>query len=152
MQAITVKYLPATNHRGSRLKAECEAGSLTIDYPHELNHSDVWQAAADALVKKLGWTDPNYGKLVGGQIKDGRYVFVFCQPDAAADLRAARLAAGMSAEEPKYPRNVCPVCHETMLGSHYHESDDDRCAECGRSSNDPHTANCSVALEQDGEE
>jgi hypothetical protein len=24
--------------------------------------------------------------------------------------------------EPKYPRNVCSVCQEPMLGSHYHES------------------------------
>lgn len=32
MQAIQTKYLPATNYRGSRIKATCERGSLTIGY------------------------------------------------------------------------------------------------------------------------
>lgn len=26
--------------------------------------------------------------------------------------------------EPKYLRNVCPVCHEPMLGTHYHDTND----------------------------
>lgn len=25
--------------------------------------------------------------------------------------------------EPKYPSNICPVCEEPMLGSHYHETE-----------------------------
>jgi hypothetical protein len=33
--------------------------------------------AAKALVKKLGWTDSHYGELLGGQLKNNDYVFVF---------------------------------------------------------------------------
>jgi len=53
MQAIITKYLPATNTRGSRIKASCERGSITIDYPHELSGDAVHIAAADALVAKF---------------------------------------------------------------------------------------------------
>ena len=55
MQAIVTKYLPATNTRGSRIKAMCEAHSITMSWPHDSNdpHRDV----ALALVKKLGWTN-----------------------------------------------------------------------------------------------
>lgn len=53
MQAIITKYLPATNTRGSRIKASCERGSTTIDYPHELSGDAVHIAAADALVAKF---------------------------------------------------------------------------------------------------
>lgn len=37
MQAIKTKYLPATNTKPSRIKAECEAGSITISYDYRLN-------------------------------------------------------------------------------------------------------------------
>lgn len=30
MQAILTKYIPATNHRGSRIKASCERGSIMV--------------------------------------------------------------------------------------------------------------------------
>ena len=77
MQAIQTKYLSATNSRGSRIKATCAAGSVTIDYPHELSGQAVHRAAALALVKKLGWDAPNYGELMGGCLPCGGYAFVF---------------------------------------------------------------------------
>ena len=77
MQAIQTKYLSATNSRGSRIKATCAAGSITIDYPHELSGMDCHAAAAKALVEKLGWIDAQYGGLLGGQLSNGEYVFVF---------------------------------------------------------------------------
>jgi hypothetical protein len=77
MQAITTKYFSATNSRGSRIKATCAAGSVTISYPHELSGQAVHRAAADALVAKLGWTSDNYGELIGGGLPNGGYVFVF---------------------------------------------------------------------------
>ena len=52
-QAIVTKYLPATNTRGSRIKASCERGSITISYPHELSGDACHIAAADALVAKF---------------------------------------------------------------------------------------------------
>lgn len=77
MQAIQTKYLSATNTKGSRIKATCAAGSITIDYPHELSGMAVHAAAAKVLVNKLGWDDAHYGGLMGGQLASGDYVFVF---------------------------------------------------------------------------
>ena len=74
MQAIHTKYLPATNTRGSRIKATSAAGSVTIPYPHELSGQAVHRAAADALVAKMGWT--YYGSMLGGCLADGSYCFI----------------------------------------------------------------------------
>lgn len=51
MQTITVKYLPATETRGSRLKASATRGSITIPYPHELNRSEAHAHACRNLAK-----------------------------------------------------------------------------------------------------
>jgi len=77
MQAIHVKYLPATNTKESRIKAKCAAGSLTIGYPHELSGQAVYRKAAEALAAKMNWTSPYYGELLGGCLPDGSYCFVF---------------------------------------------------------------------------
>lgn len=77
MQAIICKYFGPTNSKGSRIKAQCAAGSVTISYPHELSGQAVYRKAAEALVTKLGWNDGYYGKLLGGQVPSGEYVFVF---------------------------------------------------------------------------
>ena len=77
MQAINTKYLGPTNSRGSRIKATCAAGSVTIGYPHELSGQAAHRKAAEALVSKLGWIDPHYGGLLGGQLANGDYAFVF---------------------------------------------------------------------------
>jgi len=64
MQAILTKYLPATNFRGSRIKAQCDRGSITIPYPSEAGEvSHVM--AADALVAKFVKEDEKrYGTTV----------------------------------------------------------------------------------------
>ena len=73
MQVIHCTYHGPTNTRGSRIKATCDTASVTISYPHELSGLAVYRAAAEALTKKLGWTDP----LVGGSLpKNNGYVFV----------------------------------------------------------------------------
>lgn len=72
MQAISTKYIGPSNVRGSRIKATCEAGSLTIGYPHELSGEDCHRKAAEALRDKLGWQ----GELIGGGTQTG-YCFVF---------------------------------------------------------------------------
>ena len=77
MQAIQTKYLGPTNSRGARIKATCAAGSATISYPHELSGQASHRKAAEALVNKLGWVDPYYGGLLGGQLSNGDYCFVF---------------------------------------------------------------------------
>lgn len=76
MQAIQTKYLCPTNTKGSRIKATCAAGSVTIDYPHELSGMDCHAKAAYALLAKMHW---DY-KLVGGQLANGDYAFVMVDP------------------------------------------------------------------------
>ena len=66
------KYLGPTNFRGSRVKAACDAGSVTIEWDPALNGEQNHTQAARALMRKLNWT----GKLAGGGTGRG-YVFVF---------------------------------------------------------------------------
>jgi hypothetical protein len=77
MQAIQTRYLCPTNTKGSRIKATCAAGSITISYPYELSGQAVHCKAAEALATKLGWIDPYYGGLLGGCLPNGDYCFVF---------------------------------------------------------------------------
>ena len=77
MQAIITKYFGPTNSRGSRIKAQCAAGSITIDYPYDLSGRACHAVAAKALLHKLNWNDPTYGSLMGGQLPNGDYAFVF---------------------------------------------------------------------------
>ena len=77
MQAIITKYHGPTNTRGSRISARCEAGRVSIPYPHELSGQAVHRAAAEALAANLGWTGAHYGELLGGGLPSGEYVFVF---------------------------------------------------------------------------
>ncbi len=78
MNAITTRYIGATNYRGSRIKAIAGNGqTITIGYPHEFSGEECFAQAALALCRKLGWDDQKYHVgLIGGHTKDG-YVFVF---------------------------------------------------------------------------
>ena len=73
-QAITTKFIAPSNVKGSRVKASCQAGSLTLYWSHSLNSNENHMAAAQALANKLGWD----GKWHGGYNKDGEGVFVHC--------------------------------------------------------------------------
>lgn len=57
MQAIKTKYIGATNAQGSRIKATCERGSITIPYPYELSGDAVHRKAVDALIEKFAQED-----------------------------------------------------------------------------------------------
>lgn len=83
MQAILTKVIPATNTKGTRIKATCAAGSLTLDYhaydgpggglgDQEQRHAWV----ARKLAEKLGWTGHRYGELVTGCLPSGDYCHV----------------------------------------------------------------------------
>lgn len=79
MQAIVTKFLGATNHKGARIKAKCQAGSLILSWDDGLNIDENHDKAAGRLAAKLGWVGPNYGVLVGGGLPDctgNCYVFV----------------------------------------------------------------------------
>lgn len=62
MQAITTKYLGPTNHRGSRVKATCEAGSVIVGWDHALDSQGNHDAACRAMALKMGW----HGHWLGG--------------------------------------------------------------------------------------
>lgn len=70
-QAITTRYFGPTNHRGARIRATAQAGSVTIPYDHELNPEGAHAKAALALADKWGWG----GQWVGGATATG-YAFV----------------------------------------------------------------------------
>ena len=73
MQAISTKFLGATDSRGSRIKATCEGGSVTVSYPYEKRSgAEAHSVAALALCAKMGWA----GTLIAGGTQTG-YVFVF---------------------------------------------------------------------------
>lgn len=77
MQAIQTRYLSPTNTKGGRIKATAAAGSITIGYPHQLSGQACHRAAAEALIKKLGWDKENYGDgLLGGCLPNGDYCFI----------------------------------------------------------------------------
>ena len=73
-QAIVTKYLPPTTWNGSRVKAKCVAGSLTVPWDSAMSVEENHAFAAKQLFMRLGWDKEN--RLIGGcHAKDG-YVFV----------------------------------------------------------------------------
>lgn len=81
MKAILVKYLGPTNSRGSRLKAiEPDGKSVTIPYPHDLNHDEGYRKAAEALMEKMKWNDKNT-KLAQGSLKDAEVFVITSEND-----------------------------------------------------------------------
>lgn len=92
MQAITTKYLPATNYRGSRVKATAQAGSVTISFDLGLRDEDCHKEAALALCRKFGWE----GSLIMGTTHNGDNVWVFIH-----NQRDIVFAHGMEASNAK---------------------------------------------------
>jgi hypothetical protein len=78
VQAILTKWLPATNTKPSRIKAMCATATITMsaDGGYQKDHREV----AEALCNQLGWNDKYYGKLMGGELPDGTFAFVFNNP------------------------------------------------------------------------
>lgn len=85
-QAIVSRYIPATNTKGSRIKAFCERGSLTISYPDHLSGQACHEYAVKLLCEKFDLEDrKKYGSSIGiwqrpkavGQIPGGDYVHCF---------------------------------------------------------------------------
>lgn len=75
-QAIITKYLGPTNHRGARVKATAQAGSITLSWDDALDVEDNHTSAARALCKKFHWPFPP-GSMVGGALPDDTgYAFV----------------------------------------------------------------------------
>lgn len=67
MQAIVTKFLGPTDFKGSRIKAMCQAGSITISRECADSIDNAHRAAASALIAKLGW----HGTWAGGHSASG---------------------------------------------------------------------------------
>lgn len=78
-KSIAVKYLPATNFRGARLKAsDGDGNSITVSYDYGASRDERPQVAARALCEKMKWT----GTLIqggGGHFPGNTAVFVFAR-------------------------------------------------------------------------
>lgn len=67
-QAIITKTIPATSRTGTRIKATCADGSVTVGFDHEFSEATNHYHAAQALCRKLDRPDPLYS----GELPDGR--------------------------------------------------------------------------------
>ena len=56
MQAITTKFIGATTTKGSRVKARCVDGSVTVSWDSALTVRENHIAAAQALLEKIEWS------------------------------------------------------------------------------------------------
>ncbi len=78
MIAIHTKYLPATNTRGTRIKAYTTSGfTATISYPYAESYEVAHFQAVKELIKSnnLDW---NFDDMRFGDSADGKgYVFCF---------------------------------------------------------------------------
>lgn len=79
MQTIETKYHGATNVKGSRVSASCEAGRVILNWDHGLGIEDNHKAAAEKLIRKLGW----HGRYAIGATRQG---YVFVDSGAFADV------------------------------------------------------------------
>ena len=72
MQAITTKYLPATNTKPSRIVASAQAGRLIVSCDGNYGTMTGHEHAARAFAEKFGW----HGQWVGGSVRNGDSVWV----------------------------------------------------------------------------
>ena len=75
MQAIQTSFIPYTNTKPDRIKAECQAGKIIISWEYGLNVEDNHKRACDLLMDTLGWSYTTKS----GQLKDGSYCYVLDQ-------------------------------------------------------------------------
>lgn len=75
MQAIHTYFLAASNTRGPRIVAKCDAGKVIVPYSHEGDEQHAHAIAAMELVRSLGWAE-YCGQWACGGIDKGDYVFV----------------------------------------------------------------------------
>jgi hypothetical protein len=72
-QAITTRWHGPTDRLDARVKATCQAGSVTLVWDSNLGIAENHICAAEALLRKVGWLDATYH---GGVLPNGDYAFV----------------------------------------------------------------------------
>lgn len=76
MQAILVKYYPATNYKGAYYVASANAGKVRFPSGSINNCTNPARYCAEALAASFGWK----GELLQGMLPSGDRVFVFDDP------------------------------------------------------------------------
>ncbi len=75
-QAITAKYLGATNYRGTRIKVKASAMSKIVDWDYSKGDEENYYTAAFEMATELKWLDKKT-HLVGGSLPNNEgYCFV----------------------------------------------------------------------------
>ena len=88
MKAILTKYMGPTESRGSRVVAYTTDQRVSIPYDSSLDDYEVYEKAAHALMRKMGWS----GRIVGGSYKNN-WIFVFVPSGDGRDRSRARRSA-----------------------------------------------------------
>lgn len=80
MQSIKTRFIPATNTKGSRIKARTSSGlSVTLQWDDALDSATNHDAAARTLIVRLKWDDR--GVWHSGGLRGGGNVYVCAQTD-----------------------------------------------------------------------
>jgi hypothetical protein len=66
MQAIRTRYIPASNVKGSRIQARCEAKAIYHEYDDALSSEQNHIEACFTLAKQLKWNNVFVGGIFGG--------------------------------------------------------------------------------------
>jgi hypothetical protein len=86
MQAILVKYLPATNHRCARFKAIAAAGTLTVSAHKVPDYAHPQTYVARMLVTRRMSLAPDC-ELLYGTLPNGDTAVVFDHPSSRKDFK-----------------------------------------------------------------
>jgi len=139
MQAIVTKYHPASDRRGSHMTAAAVGGRASVGYDHGLDERGNHDAAAAALIVKMGWQYlvERHGLSSGGMPNGTDRAHVFGPSDRAKWVNTAisspsnfdarqrmraksRARTGNPASGPLrtgYTSCACRDCMETAIGT-----------------------------------
>lgn len=78
MQAIQVKFLPATNTKSERIKAMCSYEDVTINWDNNIEYGKNFANGAMALLKKI---EHLKGAWLGAELPNNDYAFVCIERD-----------------------------------------------------------------------
>lgn len=73
MQAIKTRYCGPTDTKGSRIRASCDGGSVSVPYDSALDTDANHYAAVKKLCDKLGW---DAARFFGGNLATGGFAWV----------------------------------------------------------------------------
>lgn len=116
-QAIVTKYIGPTDHRGARVKATADAGSVTVPWDHALDSEENHTAAALALATKYDWLTSGWTFHAGGMPGGNGNVYVLALAE-----RCLYTACERDTNEPR-ESHAWPVIGEVYIRPHASRSE-----------------------------